>query len=119
MGRIRVDKKNHAVLHIWQPENMLSVIHLINGEIRLKVDSFRHACTLLNVDFIEADYNICRNSSYFAGLIDTDGSIIYNYLSNRIECALELKANCYSSRLNFNNLFPGNSTYCLLRNKTR
>jgi hypothetical protein len=82
---------------------MKYILKHINGLIRLKVPGFKEACTLYNIDYIEADYNIKLNDPYYAGLIDTDGSIVFNYAGNRIECNLEFEYNEYSSKLNFDN----------------
>jgi len=82
-------------------ENMTYILNNINGLIRLKVPSFKEACTLYNIDYIEADYNIGKYDPYFAGLVDSSGSIIFNYAGNRIECNLEFKYNEYTSKLNF------------------
>jgi hypothetical protein len=84
-------------------ETMKYVLEHLNGLIRLKVPSFKEACLLHNIDYIEADYNIKLYDPYYAGLIDTDGSIVFNYAGNRIECNLELEYNEYSSKLNFDN----------------
>ena len=70
---------------------MSYLVTKLNGLIRIKVDSFKRACATYDIDFIEADYTIKANDPYFSGLIDTDGSIVFNYTSNRIECSLELK----------------------------
>lgn len=40
---------------------------------------------------------------YYAGLVDSDGSIVFNYAGNRIECNLKFKYNEYTSKLNFDN----------------
>ena len=55
---------------------------------------------------------------YFSGLIDTDGSIVFNFNSNRIECNLEFKYNEYSSKLCLDNVIPNYKPYVLCRNKT-
>jgi hypothetical protein len=72
-------------------ENMMYIIKNINGLIRIKVPAFKEACLLYNIDYIEANYNIELYDPYFAGLVDTDGSIVFNYAGNRIECNLELQ----------------------------
>jgi hypothetical protein len=82
---------------------MKYILEHINGLIRLKVPGFKEACALYNLDYIEADYNIKLYDPYYAGLIDTDGSIVFNYAGNRIECNLEFEYNEYSSKLNFDN----------------
>ena len=55
---------------------------------------------------------------YFSGLIDTDGSIVFNFNSNRIECNVEFKYNEYSSKLCLDNVIPNYKPYVLCRNKT-
>jgi hypothetical protein len=80
---------------------MKYILEHINGLIRLKVPGFKEACILYNIDYIKADYNIKLYDPYFAGLVDTDGSIVFNYAGNRIECNLEFEYNEYTSKLNF------------------
>ena len=74
-------------------ENMFYLINKLNGLIRIKIDSFKKVCELFNIDYIESNYTILDNDFYFSCLIDTDGSIVFNFSSNRIECNLELKYN--------------------------
>jgi hypothetical protein len=63
---------------------MESVIHIINGLTALKfLDLKRRA--MFGYPHREADYVLKPMDPYFAGLIDTDGSV-FNYPSNRIEC---------------------------------
>jgi hypothetical protein len=94
------------------------IINKINGLIRLKVPSFKQACNLYNIYYIEANYNIGLNDPYFAGLIDTDGSIVFNYAGNRIECNLEFQYNEYTSKLNFNNTILNCKPFIIKRNKS-
>lgn len=116
MGRIRADKnKPHSVWVISKKEEMLYLINKLNGLIRIKVDSFQKACDFLGVNFIQANYNIEAFDSYFSGLVDTDGTIIYNYNLNRIECNLEIKYNDYSKKLNLDNVVPNYKPYIILR----
>jgi hypothetical protein len=75
----------------------------INELIRLKVTEFKEACKLYNIIYIEAKYKIGLNDPYFSGLVDTDGSIVFNYAGNRIECNLEFQYNEYTAKLNFDN----------------
>ena len=104
IGKIRTEKnKPYSIYIVSTKETMTYILNNINGLIRLKVPSFREACYLCNIDYIEANYNIGLNDPYFAGLVDTDGSIVFNYTGNRIECNLEFKFNEYSSKLNFDN----------------
>jgi Cytochrome C and Quinol oxidase polypeptide I/LAGLIDADG endonuclease len=116
MGRIRADKnKPHSLWIISKREEMEFLINNLNGLIRIKVDSFQKACHFLGVKFIEANYNITAFDPYFSGLIDTDGTIIYNYSGNRIECNLEIKYNDYSKKLNLDNVIPNYKPCILLR----
>jgi hypothetical protein len=85
---------------------MLFLINELNGLIRLKVDSLKKSCEYLNVEYVEANYNISENDPYLAGLVDTDGTIVYNYAGNRIECNLEFENNKYTSKLNLDNVIP-------------
>jgi hypothetical protein len=85
---------------------MVFLINELNGLIRLKVDSFKKSCEYLNVEYVEANYNISENDPYLAGLVDTDGTIVYNYAGNRIECNLEFENNKYTSKLNLDNVIP-------------
>ena len=106
-GRIRADKnKPHSFWIISNKEEMLFLIHNLNGLIRLKVEGFKKSCVYLGVEYKEANYNIEPYDPYFAGLVDTDGSIVYNYVANRIECNLEFKNNEYTKKLNLDNVIP-------------
>ena len=97
---------------------METLLLKLNGLIRLKVESFRESCSLYNISYIEANYNITKYDPYFSGLIDTDGSIVFNYAGNRIECNLEFKANEFSSKLNFNDTIPYCKPSVLIRKKS-
>jgi voltage-gated potassium channel Kch len=102
IGRIRVDKnKPYSIYIVSTEEDMKYIIKNVNGLIRLKVPSFKEACYLYNIEYLQANYNIELYDPYFAGLIDTDGSIVFNYAGNRIECNLEFQYNEYTSLLNF------------------
>ena len=59
-----------------------------------------------NIDFKEPNYYIKSFDPYFSGLVDTDGSIVFNYPGNRIECNLEFQYNEYTRKLNFDNTIP-------------
>jgi LAGLIDADG endonuclease len=107
MGRIRATgKKPHSIYIVSTQAEMSYIVSKLNGLIRLKVGNFKRACATFNIEFIEANYIIKENDPYFAGLIDTDGSIVFNYTSNRIECVLELKHNEYSSKLCLDFVIP-------------
>lgn len=101
-GRIRADKnKPYSIYVVSTKKDMLCIVNNVNGLIRLKVPAFKQACTLYNINYIQANYSIGLYDPYFAGLVDTDGCIVFNYAGNRIECNLEFKYNEFSSKLNF------------------
>jgi len=89
MGRIRADKnKPHSLYIVSTREEMLFLINKLNGLIRIKVDGFKKACDYFGIKFIEPNYNIEQYDPYLAGIVDTDGTIVFNYNCNRIECNL-------------------------------
>nr|ULC80535.1 hypothetical protein [Ulva rigida] len=109
-GRVRYDKKNpYCTYIVSRQEHMRTVVNLINGLIRLKVHSFKKACIFLNIVFRPADYTLKALDPYFAGLIDSDGTIVFNYQGNRIECVLEFKLNEFSKQLNLDFVVPNYS----------
>lgn len=116
IGRIRSDKnKPHSMWIISKKEEMLFLINNINGLIRLKVIGFKKSCDYLGIDYKEANYNIEPNDPYLAGLVDTDGTIVYNYAGNRIECNLEFEHNEFSGKLNLDNVIPNYKPAVLFR----
>jgi hypothetical protein len=119
MGKIRADKnKPYSMYIVSTNENMMYILKNINSLIRIKVPSFKEACNLYNIDYTEANYNIGLLDPYLAGLVDTDGSIVFNYTGNRIECNLEFEYNEYTSKLNFNNtIFNCKPTILMKRRK--
>lgn len=107
MGRVVRDKRlPYCTYIISTQQHMRALVHLINGLIRLKVPGLKKACIYFNIDFIKADYLVAPNDPYFAGLVDSDGSIILNYPSNRVECNLELKRDSYSEQLCLDLVIP-------------
>ena len=119
IGKIRSDKnKPYSIYIVSTKETMTYILNNINGLIRIKVPAFKEACNLYNIDYIEAKYNIGLYDSYFAGLIDTDGSILFNYSGNRIECNLEFQYNEYSSKLNLDNTILNCKPTILIRKKS-
>jgi len=86
--------------------------------MRLKVPSFKFACEFLGIKFIEAHYRLKPFYSYFTGLVDTDGSIVFNYNSNRIEYVIEVNNNEYSIKLCLDDLIPGQNPYKLIKLKS-
>lgn len=118
MGRIRYDKnKPYVTYAISIKKHMEFVIKILNGLILIKVEGFKKACHYLNINFKKGNYSISPLNHYFAGLIDTDGSIVFNYVANRIECNLELKYTEYTKNLCLNNVIPNYKPSILLRNK--
>ncbi len=116
IGRIYRYKNNkYSKWVVSDINNMRYIISNLNGLIRIKQDNFKKGCECLGIEFIEPDYNISENDPYFAGLIDTDGTIVFNFTGNRIECNLEFKYNKYTSKLNFNNVIPYAKPYILIR----
>jgi len=105
MGKIKVSG-SHALYIITTKIEMQYILTILNGLIRLKFDKFKLACGLYNITILEPDYNIEKNDSYLSGLIDTDGSIVFNYTGNRIELSLEFKFNEYSKKLCLDNVIP-------------
>ena len=119
LGRIRADKnKPYSIYVVSTTENMMYIIKNLKGLIRLKVPGFKEACELYNIDYIEPNYNISLYDPYFAGLVDTDGSIVFNYAGNRIECNLEFQYNEYTSKLNFDNTILNSKPTILHRKKS-
>ncbi len=119
MGRIRSDKnKPYSIYIVSTKETMIYIINNINGLIRLKVPSFKLACCLYNIDYIQPNYNIGLYDPYFAGLVDSDGSIVFNYAGNRIECNLEFQLNEYTCKLNFDNTILNSKPYIIKRKKS-
>jgi hypothetical protein len=100
-GSIKPQNSNILRYRISTKEGMYRFVNYINGQIRIKVPGFLDACVFLNILFIEANPKISKDSSYLAGLIDTDGSIVFNYPGNRIEVHLEFKQNKYTEVLDF------------------
>jgi len=119
LGRIRSDKnKPYSMYIISNYKDMKFLIESLNGLIRIKVPGFKKACVYFNIDYKEPNYNIGSFNPYFSGLIDTDGSIVFNFSSNRIECNLEFQYNDYTKKLNFNDTIPYYKPYILMRKST-
>lgn len=106
-GRIRKHTKNCMVYILSTKELMFALLQTINGHIRIKIPGFLDACNFFNITFIKPNYVIPNNSSYFAGLVDTDGSFVFNFPGNRIDLLLEFKQTEYTLLLNFNHVIPG------------
>ncbi len=115
-GHIKsINNKPYSIYIVSSEEQMRLICNLINGQIRLKVPGFQASCDYLGVSYIQANYTLSPNDPYFSGLIDTEGSIVYNYSSNRIECNLELKLNEYSEKLDLSMVIPHAKPYTIKR----
>src|SRR6266702_1665827 len=119
LGIIRADKnKPYSTYIVSTTEGMMYIVKNLNGLIRLKVPGIKEACKLYNLDYIEHNYNIGLYDPYFSGLVDTDGSIVFNYAGNRIECNLEFQYNEYSSKLNLDNTILNSKPAILYRKRS-
>jgi hypothetical protein len=119
MGRIRADKKKpYSTYIVSTKETMMYILKNLNGLIRIKVPGFKEACNLYNINYIEPNYNIGLYDPYFSGLVDTDGTIVFNYTGNRIECNLEFQHNEYTSKLNFDSTILYCKPYTTIRKKS-
>jgi hypothetical protein len=117
MGRIKISG-SHALYIISTKNEMHFILTILNGLIRLKYEKFKLACELYNIEILEPEYNININDSYLSGLIDTDGSVVFNYTGNRIELSLEFKYNEYSNKLCLDNVIPNAKPIILKRIKS-
>ena len=118
IGRIRyIKNKPYIIYSISKKNDIIYVINNINGNIRLKINNFKKACNYFDIKFIKPNLDIKPYDPYFSGLIDTDGSIVYNFSGNRIECNLELKYNDDTTCLNLNNVILNTKPYTLIRIK--
>ena len=118
IGKInKIKGKPYSIYTVSNKESMLYILKNINGLIRLKVPGFKEACRIYKLNYIEANYNIGLNDPYFSGLVDTDGSIVFNYAGNRIECNLEFQYNEYTSKLNFNSTIFNSKPFVIKRSK--
>jgi len=107
LGRIKVKSKNALYYILSDSKSMATFVNAINGEIRLNIPGFKEACNSLGINYIHPNNIVPENSAYLGGLIDTDGSIVFNYPGNRIEVHLELKDNEYSENLDLSKVIPG------------
>ena len=105
--------KTTSTYSISDKNELYSLLLSLNGMIRIKIDNFKKCSNLFNLNVIEPNYNIPKNNSYFAGLIDSIGLIRFNYSSNRIECILDLKYNNVTSKLCLDNVIPNLKPYTL------
>jgi hypothetical protein len=107
LGRIRsVPNKPHCLYIVSTQAEIKYLIERLNGLLLLKTDRIKTVCSIYNIPFKYGNYDVLPFDPYFAGLVDSDGSIVFNFTSNRIECCVELKASEDSIKLNFNHVIP-------------
>lgn len=121
-GRIRLKGNKYILWSISTKVEMRFCLQSLTGRIRLKVPQYKQACLLYNIVYKDPNYIVPANSAYFAGLVDTDGTVVFNYTSHRIELHLEFQKNEYSLALKFDNVITNLQPlkYTLVkRNQTR
>lgn len=108
----KIKKNNQFSIFIVSDLNeMYKLLIMLNGLIRVKFTSYYKCCRINNIDIQIPNYNIKKYDPYLSGLIDSKGSILYNFSSNRIECSINLKYNINSVRLSFDETIPGYKPY--------
>lgn len=115
-GKLRYNKN----LVTWSVSNiadMRKIVMLLNGHLRLKVPGFHKACACVGITPKLPNPKIMPQSGYLYGLIDTDGTVVFNYPANRIELILELKKTIYSTALDLTDAIPGATVRVLPRVK--
>lgn len=110
LGKIKKNK-TFSMYIISNPNEMYKLLIMLNGLIRIKYTSFYKCCSIHNIDIKVPNYNIEKYDPYLSGLVDSKGSILYNYSSNRIECHLDLKYNSNTLKLSFDKTIPGYKPY--------
>lgn len=106
-GRIITVGNNLIMYIVSHREGMKKLVNTINGHIKIKVPEFINACQILDINYIPASPIIPQDSSYLAGLIDTDGSILLNNASNIVELHIELPLNEFTKNLDLSNVIDG------------
>lgn len=118
MGVVKPVPNTSYVIYIVSAQaDTKHIVSQLNGLIRIKRPGFEKACAFFDIEFKFPNYTIGPNDSYFAGLIDSDGSIVVNYSANRIECTYEIKDTEYARKFNFDNVIPGAKPFVLYRKK--
>lgn len=102
------NNKNSSTYIVSNEIDMEYLTRKLNGLIRIKSRSLKIACTLYKIDYINPLFCIEVKDSYFSGLMDANGNIVFNFNNNKIECHLHLKHNKDGSILAFDNVIP----YC-------
>jgi hypothetical protein len=107
VGRIKLVGPNLIQYIVSDKAGMTTLINKINGHIRIKVPGMIQACDSLGLTYVPASPKVPRNSSYLAGLLDTDGSLVLNYPGNRIDMAFEFSQNEYTLALDLSEVIEG------------
>lgn len=110
LGKIKKNK-TFSMYIVSNSDEMYKLLAMLNGLIRVKFTNFYKCCSIHNIDIKITNYNIKKDDPYLSGLVDSKGSIFYNFSSNRIECCIDLKYNVNSLRLSFDNTIPGYKPY--------
>lgn len=67
-GRITESKKTPYVIYIVSTKKQMALlVNIINGLIRIKVDSFKIACDYLNIEYKQSNYELKPFDPYLSG----------------------------------------------------
>jgi hypothetical protein len=88
-GTITISK-NNCYYKLSDSVVISLLLKALNSYIRLKFKGFILACSLYNISVKEPRKFYNRYDYYFAGLIDSIGSIILNFRLNTIECSMRI-----------------------------
>lgn len=118
VGSIKPKGKNLLIYRLCNLDGFCLFLNNINGHVRLRYDSFILACHFCNIKAIQPSFVVEKDSAYLAGLIDTDGSFVYNHIGNRIDLLLEFKQTKYSLLLDLTHVIEGSFLCTYKFNKT-
>ncbi|GMM32648.1 hypothetical protein DAMA08_020890, partial (mitochondrion) [Martiniozyma asiatica (nom. inval.)] len=107
VGNMKKRKPNLLTYRISGFLDLEYILNKLNGLIMLKGKNFKLACLDYGMEFKEPNYVMSKNSAYLAGLMDTDGSCMYNESRRRMELSLEFNDNEYTSKLDLSEVMPG------------
>lgn len=117
-GRIRYDRaKPHVLFIVSTRAEMTDFVTRINGFIKIKVPSFQRACVALGLTYITPNMNLKPFDPYFAGLVDSDRSVVFNFPGNRIEVNVEISSSPNVDMLIMDHVIPGTKPN-IVRRKT-
>lgn len=115
-------KGKYLIYRISHKAGMLTCLEKINGNIRLKTKGMKEACISMNIGYIQAESRVPENSGYWAGLLDTVGTVVLNKPGNRIDVHFELRKNENSEELDLSGVISGATITkidLIKRNQTR